>query len=102
MKVRYMLRYFHVPTLSWMGHRCYDDLGRAADDYVKIATKARDSVSRVEIYDYGDDPVTARYERKYLMFVDEWSDDLRQQIANAAREKVERGLAVFFSLGVVG
>jgi hypothetical protein len=55
-RARYILRYFHVPTLSWMGGRCYDDLGRAADDYVKLATKSRDSVSRVEIYDHGSDP----------------------------------------------
>lgn len=96
---RYILRYFHVPTLSWMGHRCYFELGRAVDDYVKLATRSRDSVSCVEIYDFGADPVQPVYSPEHVLFVDEWSDDLRQQIANATRHKVERGLAAFFSVG---
>ncbi len=96
---RFILRYFHVSTLSWMGGRCYDDLDKAADDYIKIATQCRSSVSRIEIYDFGPEPTTGRYDEKYLLFVDEWSEDMKQEIANAARRRVEFVLGVFLSVG---
>jgi hypothetical protein len=103
-RARYILRYFHVPTLSWMGGRCYDDLGRAADDYVKLATKSRDSVSRVEIYDHGSDPqyrAHTLYERGALLFVDDWADDAATdlEIRKVHRARMNAALSNFFGSG---
>jgi hypothetical protein len=95
-----MLRYFHVSTMSWTGGRCYAELGGAADDYVKIAKDFGTSVSCVEIYDHAQRrPGENLYAPQHLLFVDEWADDIRQQIANSARHRVERALAVFLAVG---
>jgi len=82
-----------------MGGRCYDDLGRPVDDYIKLATRSRDSVSRVEIYDYGTDGARGSgYDADKLLFVDDWSDDpiMRCRIANTRAGLIEDNLRFFF------
>lgn len=48
----YELRYFYVPRGAWSGHRNYESLAQAADDYVKFMA-SRD-VAAVQIRHLGD------------------------------------------------